>query len=247
MLTRLLIVLCLLPSVALAGNLNLAVAANFKVPLEQLVQQFDPRQEHRIAISSASTGVLYTQIKQGAPFDIFLAADRARPERLEQEGVGIPGSRFTYAIGRLALWQPQGRPRSLEDLLSAPLAIANPRTAPYGLAAQQALTAANRWPLETLVQGSNIAQTFQFVHSDNVRQGLVAKAQLVQQAIPADQWVVVDAQLHQPIEQQLIRLQRSTQNPLADAFIIFLHSAEAQQLIRQNGYSLAAEVADAAH
>ncbi len=248
MLSRLLCTLCLiLPCLATAGSLNLAVAANFKQPLEQLVRQFDPGQQHQIAISSASTGVLYTQIRQGAPFDILLAADRARPERLEQEGLGIAGSRFTYAIGQLALWQPQGHPESLEDLFDAPIAIANPRTAPYGLAAQQALTTIGRWQPERQVQGSNIAQTFQFIHSGNVTQGLVARAQLIQQAIPPAQWVLVDPELHQPIEQQLIRLQRSADNPLVDAFTTFLHSAEARQLIEQNGYTSGNGVTHAAH
>ncbi len=245
--TRLLCTLCLiLPNLAAAGSLNLAVAANFKRPLEQLVAQFDPERQHAIAISSASTGVLYTQIRQGAPFDLFLAADRARPERLEQEGPGIANSRFTYAIGQLALWQPQGHPESLADLFDAPVAIANPRTAPYGLAAQQALTAIGRWQPERQVQGSNIAQTFQFIHSGNAPQGLVARAQLVQQSIPTDQWVQLGPELYQPIEQQLIRLRRSADNPLADAFINFLHSAEARQLIEQSGYTPGNGVAHAA-
>ncbi|GAA0702610.1 molybdate ABC transporter substrate-binding protein [Marinobacterium maritimum] len=248
MLTRLLCTLCLiLPNLAMAGSLNLAVAANFKQPLERLVRQFDPEQQHQIAISSASTGVLYTQIRQGAPFDILLAADSARPERLEQEGPGIAGSRFTYAIGQLALWQPKGHPDSLKDLLDAPLAIANPRTAPYGLAAQQVLKALDRWQPAQQVQGSNIAQTFQFIHSGNVPQGLVARAQLIQQSIPPAQWVLVDPELHQPIEQQLIQLQRSAGNPLADAFIEFLHSAEARQLIEQNGYVPGKGITHAAH
>lgn len=239
MLSRLLCALVLLPSLAAAGELTLAVAANFKVPLEQLVQRFDPDRQHRITLSSASTGVLYTQIRQGAPFDILLAADRERPRRLEQEGEGLPGSRFTYAIGRLALWQPGRRPASLDDLLDARLAIANPRTAPYGLAAQQALTASGHWQPQQLVLGSNIAQAFQFVHSGNLTQGLVARAQLIQHGIEKQEWVTLDAGLHAPIEQQLIRLRRSADNPLAGAFIRFLHSPDARRLIEQHGYGVA--------
>ncbi|GAA0790716.1 molybdate ABC transporter substrate-binding protein [Marinobacterium sediminicola] len=237
MFTRLLCALCLLlPSLALADGLNLAVAANFKRPLEQLVALFDPRHEHDITISSASTGMLYTQIHQGAPFDIFFAADRVRPERLEREGLGLPGSRMTYATGQLALWQPAGQPVSIADLSSGALAIANPRTAPYGLAAQQALTAIGRWNDIRVIQGSNIAQAFQFIHSGNVSQGLVAQALLIQQNIPASQWAPVDPRLHLPVEQQLIRLRRSAGNPLAERFIEFLHSEPAQELITQSGY-----------
>lgn len=248
MFIRMLCACCvLLPDLAAAGKLNLAVAANFKVPLQQLAHRFDPDRQHRIAISSASTGVLYTQIRQGAPFDLFFAADSARPERLEREGLGIPGSRFTYAIGQLALWQPGGAPRSLTDLSEGAVAIANPRTAPYGLAARQALTAIGRWQPERQVQGSNIAQTFQFIHSGNVGQGLVARAQLIQQAIPRQHWAPVDPGLHRPIAQQMIRLHRSADNPLADAFIRFLHTRPARQLIEQSGYLIPAGAAHAAH
>lgn len=239
MLVRLLSLFALLPGLAIADNLNLAVASNFKATLEQLVQQFDPRQQHDIAISSAATGVIYAQIRQGAPFDIFLAADRSRPERLDAEGLGITGSRFTYAFGRLALWQPKGQPGSLGDLLTPPLAIANPKTAPYGLAAQQALKATGHWTLPKRVLGSNIAQTFQFVHSGNVTQGLVAQAQLIQLGLPEQQWTLITPSLYEPIEQQLIRLQRSADNPLADAFLHFIRSPEARLLIERNGYGVA--------
>jgi len=241
--TALCCLLLWLPASVSADTLKLAVAANFKTTLEMLVEQFDPQQQHDIVISSASTGVLYTQIHQGAPFDIFFAADRARPERLEAEGLGLANSRMTYAVGQLALWQPAGQPTSLHSLNSTRLAIANPKTAPYGLAAQQALMTTGHWQDMQRVQGSNIAQTFQFVHSGNVTQGLVAHAQLRQLDIPANQWVVIDARLYAPIEQQLIRLQHSADNPLAEQFIHFMRSADARHLIEHSGYG----PADAAH
>ncbi|MBV0933445.1 molybdate ABC transporter substrate-binding protein [Marinobacterium weihaiense] len=232
------LVAALMPMTAATAELNLAVAANFRAPLEQLVRQFDPRQQHTIAISSASTGVLYTQIRQGAPFDIFLAADRARPERLAREGAGLAHTRMTYAIGRLALWQPGRQPDSLNDLLPAPLALANPKTAPYGLAAQQALGASGRDQGIRRIQGSNIAQAFQFVHSGNAPQGLVAHAQLVQLQIPTREWTLVAAELHAPIEQQLIQLQRSADNPLAERFLQFMQSDTARRMIQAGGYQV---------
>lgn len=221
-----------------AETLRLAVAANFSAVLEQLVTQFDPEQQHDISISSASTGVLYTQITRGAPFDIFLAADRASPERLEAEGLIQPGTRATYAIGQLALWQPAHSPQSETDLLPGRLAIANPATAPYGLAAQQVLQANDQWQPERLVQGTNIAQTFQFVDSGNVSQGFVALSLLLQQNAPEQHWVVVPDHLHAPIEQQLVQLKRSEQNALAERFLQFMQTPAALDLIKQRGYGI---------
>jgi len=226
-----------------AETLRLAVAANFTAVLEQLVTTFDPEQQHDISISSASTGVLYTQITRGAPFDIFFAADRARPERLEAEGLILPGSRRTYAIGQLALWQPKHAPQSVTDLLPGRLAIANPDTAPYGLAAQQTLQANGQWEPKRLVQGTNIAQAYQFVDSGNVDQGFVALSLLLQQQVPAKHWIAVPGHLHDPIEQQLVQLKRSENNPLAERFLLFLSTPTARELIKQRGYG----IVDAAH
>lgn len=226
-----------------AETLRLAVAANFTATLEQLVTAFDSRQQYDISLSSASTGILYTQITRGAPFDIFFAADRVRPERLEQDGLTLPGSRYTYAIGQLALWQPGRTPRSGTDLLPGRLAIANPDTAPYGFAARQVLQSSGQWQPERLVQGTNITQTFQFVSSGNVAQGLVAQSLLVQQQIPDRHWAAVDEHQHTPIEQQLVQLKRSANNPLAKRFLQFLQTPAARELIRRQGYG----IVDAAH
>lgn len=224
---------------AQADTLRLAVAANFTAVLEQLVTAFDPDQQHDISISSASTGVLYTQITRGAPFDVFFAADRVRPERLEAEGLILPGSRATYAIGQLALWQPGNSPQSASDLLPGRLAIANPATAPYGLAAQQVLKANNQWQPQQLVQGTNIAQTYQFVDSGNVAQGFVALSLLLQQGVPEQHWALVPSHMHAPIEQQLVRLKRSENNALAARFLQYMQTPAAQELIRQRGYGIA--------
>ncbi len=221
-----------------AETLRLAVAANFSAVLEQLVEGFDPDKQHDISVSSASTGVLYTQITRGAPFDIFFAADRARPERLESDGLVMADTRYTYAIGQLALWQPNNTPGSVTDLLPGKLAIANPDTAPYGLAAQQVLEANNQWEPERLVQGTNIAQTFQFIYSGNVAQGFVAQSLLIQQQVPSKHWVAVPDHLHSPIEQQLVRLKRSESNPLAERFLEYMKTPAALELIKQRGYGI---------
>ncbi len=238
---RILFTLISLATLALpaqADTLRLAVAANFTAVLEQLVGEFDPDKQHDITISSASTGMLYTQITRGAPFDIFFAADRARPERLESDGLVIAGSRYTYAIGQLALWQPEHTPTSVTDLLPGKLAIANPDTAPYGLAAQQVLQAIDQWEPARLVQGTNIAQTFQFIYSGNVAQGFVAQSLLIQQQVPAQHWVAVPNHMHTPIEQQLVQLTRSEENPLAERFLDYLKTPEALELIKQRGYGI---------
>ena len=233
-----LLLLCLLSTGAHAESLRLAVAANFAYPLEQLVQAFDPNGLQDIRISTASTGVLYAQIRQGAPFDIFFAADRERPTRLEQEGYALQGSRQTYAIGQLALWQPRETPSSLSAIRPGRLAIANPKTAPYGQAARELLSANGLWSRVKPVQGTNIAQAFQFVDSGNVDQGLVAVSLLLQRSVPARQWTRLPDTQHAPIEQQLVRLTPSRDNALADTFMRFLSSQEARTLIRQYGYEV---------
>ncbi len=222
-----------------AEPIAVAVAANFRTTLQQLSQHFEAEQGDKVRISSASTGILYAQIRRGAPFDLLLAADQQRPQRLEQEGESVAGSRFTYALGRLALWIPAAPSKvSAQSLGSvARLAIANPKTAPYGLAAQETLSNLGVTP-PRLVQGTNIAQTYQFVASGNAEAGLVALAQLKQANAAPDSYWIVPATLHQPIQQQALLLKRAGDNAAAQRFYHFLRSDNAAALITQAGYDL---------
>lgn len=233
----------LCPAAIPAAEIRVAVAANFAPTLQRLAGEFTALSGHRVVVSSASSGKHYAQIRNGAAFDVFLSADSARPERLEREGVGVPGSRFVYAEGRLALWMP--RYMAVTDAraaLTAPgithVAIANPRLAPYGVAAQQVLNAWGLWEAlgSHLVRGENIAQAFQFVATGNAEAGLVALSQLrALNDVPQDAYAIIPASLHAPIAQQAILLR---QGSAAEALLAFLRSERALGLIRAAGYAL---------
>ncbi|MAT66004.1 MAG: molybdate ABC transporter substrate-binding protein [Gammaproteobacteria bacterium] len=236
-----------LPLTATADILTLAVASNFAQPMQTLIEAYEAESPHRVRLSIGSTGKLYAQIRNGAPFDAFFAADRARPQRLESEGLAVSGSRFTYAIGRLVLWSPEptritsaGKALSRDDF--SHLAIANPRLAPYGLAARQTLERMGLWEtlLPRLVRGENIGQTFHFVSSGHAELGFVALSQLPRDAgnaIAGSHWVV-PASLYDPIEQQAVRLREST--AIRD-FMRFIRSEQARALIHGYGYSTTAD------
>ncbi len=227
---------------ALAGEVRLAIASNFHDAAEHLATQFTEATGHSSRISYGSTGKLYAQIRHGAPFDVFLAADQERPRLMEKSGSGVAGTRFTYAVGKLALWSPD--PEAFKDpetFLRAGdirhMAIANPKTAPYGLAARQTLEHLGLWAaLESrLVRGESIAQTFQFVATGNAKAGFVALAQLRDDHEGGARWEVPDT-YHDPIAQQAILLERGRDNEAARAWLAFLASGEAQNIIRQYGY-----------
>lgn len=238
--SALLLSVCLLPAGVVAAEVRVAVAANFASTLRVLAQNFFSETGHRLQISPGSTGKHYAQIRNGAGFDIFLAADSARPERLEAEGLGVAGSRFTYAVGRLALWVPHepGLGPADEYLRSAGfrrLAIANPRLAPYGLAAQQVLEAWQLWePLQArLVKGENAAQAYQFVATGNAPAGLLALSQLHAGNEPAGTFRLIPDGLHQPIRQQALLLRPGE---AAEAFLQYLRGGAASKLIQAAGY-----------
>ena len=227
--------------VAHADTVRVAVAANFAVALDALATAFHAATGHDIVASTGSTGRHYAQIVNGAPFDLFLAADAARPARLEADGRGVPGSRFTYATGRLALWSPQaglvdGRGEVLGSDSFRHLAIANPRLAPYGEAARQVLAGRALWqPLQDrLVYGENIGQAHHFVTSGAAELGFVAWSQVRRPGQePAGSWWLVPAALHAPIEQQAILLSK---RPAARQLAEFLRGATARAIIRDHGY-----------
>jgi len=224
-----------------------AVAANFVKPMEALKPVFEKTSGHTLVISSGSTGRLYAQIKNGAPYDVFLSADEVHPRLLEQEGHGIPGTRFTYAIGRLVLWGPHiemtgpDAPSILKTAGFRKLAITNPKLAPYGLAAQQTLEHLQLWD-ETqgkLVLGENVGQTFSMIHTGNADLGFIALSQTleIKGGITGGRWLV-PAKFHQPILQQVILLTRANNNPAAQALIRFLGENAARGVIEQFGYGL---------
>ena len=230
---------------ALAKELRIAVASNFLLPLKALSKNFKESTGHKVVVISGSTGKLYAQIKQGAPFDILLAADSIRPELLEKEGIGVPGSRFTYAVGRLVLWSQNSKLPLKNDLQVLNhknfryLAIANPKTAPYGKAAEQVLRKKGFWEKiqNRLVRGENISQTFQFVMTGNADIGFIALSQLRKNQGLGFSWIVPQ-EWHDPIQQQGILLKRAKTNKAARQFLNFIKSNRIQKQIENYGYSL---------
>jgi molybdate transport system substrate-binding protein len=228
---------------ASAEEIRVAVATNFATAMDELVVAFEAASEHTVVVSAGSTGTHYTQIKNGAPFELFFAADVERPALLEADGDAVQGSRFTYAIGRVALWSPRAGfvdadGRVLETASFRHLAIANPDLAPYGAAAREVLERRGLW--ETLqgriVQGQDIGQAYSFVHTGNAELGFVAYSQIVRGDAPVEGSVwLVPAELHTPIEQQAVLLEDT---PAARAFLDFVKGPDARAIIRRFGYGL---------
>lgn len=225
-----------------AGDLHIAVASNFSSAIKTIVTRFDPGKTHHIVLSFGSSGKHYAQIKQGAPFDIFFSADVQRAARLEQEGNAITGSRFTYAIGKLALWSPQAQLIDAEGKVLGEgqyhhLALANPALAPYGVAAQEVLQHLGLWDQvhSRIVQGENISQAFQFIRSGNAELGFVAYAQIKHGPLAqTGSYWLVPQNLYKPIEQQAVIIHDTE---IARAFVQFIRSDAALQLIRDSGYA----------
>jgi len=249
-LSVLLAALVCLPGDALPDQVHVAVAANFADCLDQLGAAFEKSTGHELVVSRGSTGKHFAQITAGAPFDVFFAADSERPALLEADGLTVPGSRFTYAVGGLVLWMPRAEPgssQSVVEVLKSPeyrhLAIANPRLAPYGLAAKQTLTSLGIWDeLEPrLVMGQSVGQTWQFVATGNAQLGLVAGSQLSQWLAadnPAGSWWVIEADLHDLIEQQAVLLLSAAENVAAKKLMEFVRGPEARLIIETYGYTV---------
>ena len=224
-------------------ELTIAVASNFTRAAKQLVAEFEQYSEHRVQLAFGSTGAHYAQIIHGAPFDAFFAADARTPMRLEEDGRTQGGSRFTYARGQLILWSPKAgvvdaKGKVLQRGDFAHLAMANPRLAPYGLAAQQTLEALGVADelQEKLVRGENISQTHQFVYSSAAELGFVALAQIIDpekpEQISGSYWRV-PADLYEPIEQQAVLL---SDKKAAQEFVDFVRSEKGKAIIRAYGY-----------
>ena len=221
-----------------AEIVHVAVAANFTAVAEQLAPLFTAETGHDVSYSFGATGLLYTQISQGAPFEVLLAADAERPGRAVAEGFGAEGTVFTYAIGALALYSTLLDLSDGKAVLEAgdfdKVAIADPATAPYGRAAQETIEALGLTDAITpkLVTGESISQTLQFVESGNAEIGFVAASQVVGKS---GVWLV-PADLHEPIRQDAVLLKAGEANPAATAFLDFLRSDAAVAVIEASGY-----------
>jgi len=266
-------------SPARAGEVRVAVASNFISPLKIIKSRFEKETGHRMVLISGSTGKLFAQVKNGAPFDILLAADSLRPRLLEEEGFAVSGSRFTYAVGRLTLWsanpnQINGSGTEIFQKSTTPpqadgvsdkgfsfksrsklrgikptggnrtfnhLAMANPKTAPYGRAALQTLKKLGIWDLVRgkVVQGENVGQAFQFVATQNSELGFVALSQTLdpKNKLKGSRWDV-PPDLYDPIYQDLVLLKRAVGNPAAHAVVDFLRGPVARKIIADYGYRL---------
>jgi len=240
-----LLALAIAPSLAIAGEANVAVAANFAASAKRLAEEFASGTGHKLALSSGSTGKFYAQIKSGAPFDVFLSADAETPRRLEAEKLAVAGSRFTYALGRLVLWSPRkgfvdAEGAILHSAGFTRLAIANPRLAPYGAAAKETMEKLGLWPAlqVRIVQGENIAQTYQFIWSGNAELGFIAYSQLRERGETSGSYWLVPERLHAPLHQDAVLLVRGVNNAAAGAFLKFLGEMPARKSIQAHGYEV---------
>lgn len=243
---RLLISLLFAACTAHAGDVQIAVAANFTAPAKLLAAAFEQDSGHRAQLAFGGTGKFYAQIRNGAPFEVLLAADDTTPAKLETEGTAVAGSRYTYATGRLALWSARpgyvdGKGEVLRKGSFRHLAIANPKLAPYGAAAVEVLAALKRLDAvqPRFVQGENIAQAHQFVASGNAELGFIALSQVMKDGRISDgsAWIV-PADLHKPIRQDAVLLNKGRGRPAAEAWLGFLKSDKAKTIIKSFGYEV---------
>lgn len=244
-LLTLLLAFCLAPS-AQAGEAMVAVASNFTAPMQTLAIGFEQETGHKAVLSFGSTGQFYAQIKNGAPFDVFLAADSATPVKLETEGYAVSGSRFTYAIGALVLWSAkEGFVDDKGEVLTkgafAHLSIADPEKAPYGAAAVETLRKLGRYDAlhSKFVTGNNIAQAHQFVTTGNAELGFVALSQIYKNGglTGGSAWIV-PGNFHEPILQDAVLLTKGRDNPAAHALLQYLKGPKAATIIESCGYQL---------
>ena len=222
----------------------MAVASNFSAPMQKIAQAFEQQTGHKAILSFGSTGNFYAQIKNGAPFEVLLAADDETPHKLEKEGLGLAASRFTYAVGTLVLWSRQ--PGLVDDKGSIlqsgrfeRIALANPKLAPYGAAAIETLNRMGVLPTvqPKVVQGDNMSQAYQFVATGNAQLGFVALSQVMTDGkiTQGSAWLVPES-LHTPIQQDAILLSKGAANPAATALMNFLRTERAKAVMRAYGY-----------
>lgn len=238
--------LAITTSLAIADEVSVAVASNFAEPLQEIAVAFEKKTGHKAQLSPGSTGKLYAQIKNAAPFEVFLSADDTTPALLEREGQAVIDSHFTYATGKLVLWS--AKPHFIDDqgaILKngsfTHLAIANPSTAPYGAAAIETLKKMGLLAAiqPRFVQGDNITQTFQFVSTGNAELGFVAMSQVYKDGkiTTGSAWTVTPS-LYEPLRQDAVLLNKGSNKPAAKALLEYLKSDEAKQIIRRYGYDV---------
>lgn len=233
-------------ALARAGEVQVAVASNFTAPMQKIAAEFEKDTGNKAVLAFGATGKFYAQINNGAPFEVLLAADDDTPARLDAEHKTVPGTRFTYATGKLVLWSAKtgyvdGRGQVLDGTSYAHLAIANPKAAPYGAAAVETLRKLHVWEQvqAKLVQGENIGQAFQFVSTGNAPLGFVALSQVWRDGAftSGSGWIVPD-NLHSPIRQDAVILAKGAANPAARALELYLKSDKAKSIIRAFGYAI---------
>jgi len=241
------VALVIFSHLAFAETVLVAVASNFTKPMTEIAEAFKKETGHTAKLSFGSSGKIVSQLENGAPFEVFLSADDSKPAKLEEEGLTVPGSRFTYALGTLVLWS--SKPGYVDDqgqILSKGgfqhLALADPKLAPYGEAAIE--TMKNLGLLDKLtplfVQGDNISQAHQFVSTGNAELGFVALSQvIVDGKIAEGSGWIVPASLHQPIRQDAVLMKSGQENPAAPALLDYLKSSPAKTIIEKYGYGLA--------
>ena len=230
----------------LADEVQVAVAANFTAPIDEIGKAFNKATGHQLKVSTGASGKFYAQIKNGAPFQVFLSADEEKPAQLEKDGLAVQGSRFTYAIGKLVLWSADpavvdAKGQVLVKNQFNKLAIANPKTAPYGEAAMETLGALKLKSLlePKMVMGENISQTYQFVATGNAEIGFVALSQVTKdnKITSGSAWVVPE-KLYSPIRQDAVLLVNGKDSAAARQLLIFLKGAEATKVIKSYGYGV---------
>ena len=221
-----------------------AVAANFSAPMQQIALAFQKDTGHQLKLSFGATGGIYAQIKNGGPFDVFLSADQLTPQKIEAEGLGVPQTRFTYAAGQLVLWSKQDslvddKGQVLRSKNIQRIALANPKLAPYGAAALEAMTQLGLLDelKPKLVQGDNIAQTYQFVSTQNAQLGFVALSQVFADGkITSGSGWVLPSSLYKPILQDAILLKNGKDNSAAKALMLYIKGDKAKEMIKRFGY-----------
>ncbi|WP_281560664.1 molybdate ABC transporter substrate-binding protein [Thalassomonas sp. RHCl1] len=239
-----LLLLTFVSNLAAAEVIHVAAASNFTAPMKQIVKEFEQISGHKVRLAFGASGKFFAQIQHGAPFQVLLSADQAKPLALEQAGYTVPKSRFTYAIGTLALWsvKPNFKVEDASVLSQGAynkLALANPKLAPYGLAAVEVLeklslkeATRSKW-----VQGENIAQTYQFTGTGNADLGFVSLSQIIVngQIKQGSAWIIPD-HFHRPIRQDAVLLKRGENSEAAQALLRFIKSEQAKKIIMAYGY-----------
>lgn len=229
-----------------AGEVNAAVAANFTEPMRLIVAEFQKETGNTVKLSFGSSGKLYSQTKEGAPFDVFVSADMKHPDLLQEEGLAVKGTSFIYALGKLVLWSAQpgyvdDKGEVLRKVNYSKLAYADPRLAPYGKAARETLDELGLWNgvQAKMVTGESIAQTYQFIESGNAELGFVSLSLITKDGtVSKGSYWVVPSHMYSPIRQSAVLLSVAKDNVAAQAFLAFLKSEKAVMIIRRFGYEL---------